>query len=120
MKLGQLRFFLNLCQLLRDKYENLLESSTTVAIVENLSVIFVDRLLRFSCLLSFSRLMSLVFVVEFPLLTFTIFWWRWRRWWRLKILRVRMISFRIISHNLHLQKQMKTVPIVVDVSLEVD
>ena len=120
MKLGQLRFFLNLCQLLRDKYENLLESSTTVAIVENLSVIFVDRLLRFSCLLSFSRLMSLVFVVEFPLLTFTIFWWRWRRWWRLKILKVRMISDRITSHNIHLQKLSKMVPIVVDVLLEVD
>ena len=31
-----------------------------------------------------------------------------------------MISERIISHNIHLQKLMKTVRIVVDVSLAVD
>ena len=123
MKLGQLRFFLNLCQLLRDEYENLLESSsasTNVAIVENLTVSIVHGLFRFSCFLSFSRLMTLVSVVVFPLLNFTIFWWRWRRWWSLKILKVGMISDRITSDNIHLQKQMKTVPIVVDVLLAVD
>ena len=76
MKLGQLRFFLKLCQLLRDEYDNLLESSsasTNVAIVENLTVSIVHGLFRFSCFLSFSRLMTLVLVVVFPLLTFTIF-----------------------------------------------
>ena len=123
MKLGQLRFFLNLCTLLRDEYENLLETSsasTNVATVENFTVICYI-ILRFPFFLSFVRLVSQVLVVEFPLVTFTICWWRWRRWWRLKTLKVRMISDRIItSHNIHLQKLTKTVPIVVDLSLEVE